>query len=358
MNRVNVKNKNDIKKKAKKFSTGKFILTIIFLIIIISGVRFGIAVYENGGGVQGFLSAILGQTPETLEELETLYVLVLGVSEDIDKKLTDTIILCAYNPKNQSASMISIPRDTFIGKNSTKAKGSDKINSVYSSSPEKTIKAVKDITGIDIDYYAVINTDALIKIVDIIGGVNFEVPIDMDYDDPTQNLHIHLKKGMQNINGEEAEQLLRYRHSNPDENGHMKTYPAEYGADDYGRMRTQREFITETVKQTLKFKNITKFKSLLDTVFENIETNLNIDLILPYMPYAAAFDTSSIESNQLPGISEKYNNIWFFVHDEEKTTELVKNMINNLEGHNESDSLKENTNTSLNIISKENTTKK
>lgn len=332
MNRVNKKVKNKKNRKNRKFHLGRFILLLIFIIILFFGVNLGIKVYENGGGVQGFLSALLGQTPETLEDLDTIYVLVMGISEDLESKLTDTIILCAYNPKQQTASMLSIPRDTFVGKSKSNAKGADKINYLYSKGPQKTLEAVSELTGIDVKYYAVINNDALIKTVDIIGGVDFEVPINMDYDDKTQNLHIHLKKGMQKIDGEKAEQLLRFRHSNPDKNGTMTTYPAEYGNDDYGRMRTQREFIIATAKQTLQLKNITKVKNLMTTVFDNIDTNLTLDMLLPYAPYAVNFDTSTIESEQLPGVSDKYNDIWFFIHDKEETAELVEKMENKLKG--------------------------
>ena len=93
--------------------------------------------------------------------------------------------------------MLSIPRDTFVGENQSRAKGSNKINALYSESPEETMKAVSELTGINVEYYAVINTKVLIETVDIIGGVDFEVPINMNYDDKTQDLHIHLKKGMQ-----------------------------------------------------------------------------------------------------------------------------------------------------------------
>ena len=321
MNRVSEKNK---KKKNNNF---KIILIIIMILIIFSGVRFGIRVYKNGGGLQGFLSAILGQTPETLENLETINVLVMGVSEDLGSKLTDTIILCSYNPKQQTASMLSIPRDTFVGKNKATAKGSDKINSLYSMGVEKTLKAVSEITGLEINNYVVVNTDALIKIVDIIGGVEFDVPIDMDYDDPTQDLHIHLKSGIQTIDGEKAEQLLRFRHNN---NG--SSYPTSYGDNDFGRMRTQREFMTETAKQTLQFKNITKVKNILKVAFENVDTNLNMDEALQYVPYIVNFDTANIDSEQLPGVSEKCNELWFFVYNKKETTALIEEMKNKIEG--------------------------
>lgn len=316
--------KKKAKKEARKKGIRNFFLKLFFLLlllIIAIGVLFYRKTEENGGGVKGALITALGLSVEKVESLEPINVLLLGISEDIDTKLTDTIILCSYNPETQSASMISIPRDTFVGKNKNQAKGSDKINSLYNKSPERLLNTVSNMTGIDVDYYAVVKTQALIEIVDIVGGVDFEVPIDMDYDDPTQDLHIHLKQGMQKIDGEEAEQLLRFRHNNDG-----TSYPANYGDNDYGRMKTQRAFITETVKQTINLKNIFKSKSIIDTVFANIETNLVFDDLVPYLPTAVDFELDSIVSNQLPGASEKCNNLWFFVQDKKETKELVKEL--------------------------------
>lgn len=316
--------------KKKKFSLIRFIgklLLIILILIIILGALFYYKVQENGGGVRGALITILGLSSEEIENLEPINVLLLGVSEDLDSKLTDTIIVCSYNPKKQLASMISIPRDTFIGNNKNKAKGTDKINSLYARSPEKLLKEVSNITGIDLDYYAVVNNNALIEIINIIGDIDFNVPINMDYDDPTQDLHIHLKKGMQKIDGEKAELLLRFRHNNDG-----SSYPSEYGDNDYGRMRTQRAFITETIKQTLVIQNVIKSRQIINTIFDNVDTNINTKNLLPYIPGAVEFDVNTIISRQLPGESEKLNDLWFFVHDKKETKKMVEEIqseINN-----------------------------
>lgn len=319
------KQKNIKEQKKKKHPFLKFIrniLILLILIIIIFGFLFYKKVEKNGGGIKGALCTILGQSLEDLEHLSPINILVLGVSEDISPQLTDTIILCSYNPQNQSASMLSIPRDTFIGKNQNTAKGTDKINSLYAKNVQKTVSAVSNITGVNIDYYIVVKTSSLIKIVDIIGGVNFEVPIDMDYDDPTQDLHIHLSKGMQKIDGEKAEQLLRFRHNND-----KSSYPSEYGDNDYGRMRTQREFISETLKQTLKLSNIKNAKKIINAVFENIETDLTKNDCIPYIPVASEFDINSIISKQLPGKSEKCNGLWFFLYDKKETKKVVSELF-------------------------------
>ena len=303
------KSKKNIKKKKKHPIRNFFIF--IFLIILIIGIIFYKKVQENGGGIQGILCTILGQSVEDLDNLEPIEVLLLGISEDLDSKLTDTIIVGSYNPQEQSINMLSIPRDTFVGKNKNTAKGSDKINSLYSRKGiNSLLETVNKITNNDIKYYAVINNQALINLVDTIGGVNFDVPIDMNYDDPTQNLHIHLKKGYQLIDGEKAEQLLRFRHNNDG-----TSYPSNYGDNDFGRMKTQRDFIEETVKQTMDIKNILKSKKIIDAVFNNIETNIDKNDLIPYIPKLVEIDTQNITSTQLPGKSDKYNDLWFFIYD-------------------------------------------
>ena len=222
--------------------------------------------------------------------------------------------------------MLSIPRDTFIGDKKSKASGYDKINAVYSNKgPEGSVKEVEELTGMDIEYYVVVNNKVVIDLVNTIGGVQFDVPINMNYDDPTQNLHIHLEKGLQTVDGEHAEQLLRFRHNN---NG--TSYPSEYGDNDYGRMKTQRDFVVEVAKQTLRLKNITRIKTIMTSIFQNVETNLTLDEICKYVPYAVNFDTANISSNQVPGQSEKCNNLWFFVANEKETAQVVTEMTDYL----------------------------
>jgi LCP family protein required for cell wall assembly len=160
---------------------------------------------------------------------------LLGVNDNLGQTLTDTIMVCGYNPEAQKAFLISIPRDTFVGKNVSQATANDKINSMYSKSPKKLMSKVSEITGIDLEYYVCINNETLIELVDLIGGVEFDVPMNMNYDDATQNLHIHLKSGLQTLDGKKAEALLRFRHNN---NG--TSYDSDYGDNDYGRMRTRK----------------------------------------------------------------------------------------------------------------------
>ena len=318
------KQQNVKKKQEKKRGFGRFFFKLfiyLLLILLLLSALFYYKVQENGGGIKGVLTTVLGLSVENMESLDTINVLLLGISEDVTSNLADTIIICSYNPKNQNASMISIPRDTFVGDNKETAKGSEKINYLYSKGSREMLKKVSDMTGMNINYYAVVKTQAVIEIIDILGGVNFEVPIDMNYDDPTQNLHIHLKKGMQLIDGEKAEQLLRFRHNNDG-----SSYPAEYGDNDYGRMKTQRTFMQETIKQAINVKNIFKIENIINTILANIETNIEVEELKQYIPFVVEFNIENIVSKQLPGTSERCNNLWFFIQDKTKTKELVESL--------------------------------
>lgn len=208
------------------------------------------------------------------------------------------------------------------GKNLSNATPNDKINAIYSDKePEKLIEKVNELTGLNIEYYAKVDNSALIELVDIIGGVEFDVPIDMNYDDRSQNLHIHLKKGVQIINGEKAEQLLRFRHNN---NG--TSYPSEYGDNDYGRMKTTRNFILATLQQTLESKTAEEMTEIIKLGFNNVKTNLSLSSILSYLVFATEFDTANLRLEQLPGKSVYTNGVWVFKADEEQSQNLFKEL--------------------------------
>ncbi len=349
--KTNIKKRNN--RKAMK------IVVILLLLIIIGLVStFVYKIYQNGGGLSGTLATLLGEDKESLENLEPIQVLILGESGVDDYKLADTIMVASYNPKTQQASLMSIPRDTYVGSRNRKTAtqnylASYKINSVYRSGTNipEAIERINDLTGLNLENYVIIDTDALIKLVDAIGGVTFNVPIDMDYDDTTQDLHIHLKAGEQLIDGNKAEQLLRFRHNNDG-----STYPTEYGQQDLGRMRTQREFIQETLKQTLKLENIFKIKQIIDIMAENVKTNMQIENLKSYVPVAVNFDVNNLQTGVVPGESEMCNGVSIYVADEKDTKELVEKLFSYDEPTEQTDSSQENvesnTNNSSSSISK------
>lgn len=312
-------NKKETKKKRK---IGRKILLILVLILLVIGGLFAYKVHKNGGGLKGILATAIGHNEETLKNLPKIYCVLLGQSET----LTDTIMVAEYDPQKQQASILSIPRDTFIGNDINTATSYDKINAVYQTGAENVLKEINELTGLDIKYYIKIDTAAFRALVDAIGGVTFNVPIDMKYDSRAQNLHINLKAGVQVLDGDKAEQLVRFRHNNDG-----STYSYEYGIEDFGRIKTQREFLKALAKQTLKIENILKINEFINIAEQYVETNMSFDIIKDYVPYIVEFNTDHLRTESLPGESVYANEIWTYKAYENETKKLIDEMFLNPE---------------------------
>ena len=191
--------------------------------------------------------------------------------------LTDTLLLASYDVTNQKATVMSIPRDTMVNI----PYDIKRINAVYNyyGGEERGIqhlyKEIAQLVGFEPDFQVVVEWDAVGEIVDAIGGVYFDVPQDMNYDDPYQDLHIHQAAGYRLLSGDDAMQVLRYRHDNR-KNGVMKGYPD----GDLGRIKTQQAFLKAMVDQLLKPKNMTKVGPLIEAFNKNVETDMSFQNIL------------------------------------------------------------------------------
>lgn len=306
------------KKNKKKKGIGKKIAFVILLILLAIVLFICYRVNQNGGGLKGLLATAVGHDSETVKNLPKIYCLLLGQSQN----LTDTIMIAEYDPQEQQASILSIPRDTFIGYDKNKATAWDKINAVYQTGVENALKEVNELTGLNIKYYLKVDTKAFKVLVDTIGGVTFDVPIDMKYDDNKQNLHINLKAGVQKLDGDKAEQVVRFRHNND-----RTTYPSDYGVEDIGRMKTQRAFLTALAKQTLKIENILNINKFIDIAKKYVETNLDFDIIKDYVPYIVEFDTKNLKTGQVPGASVLTNGVYVYLANEAKLKTLIDELF-------------------------------
>ena len=331
--KINKKNNKPKKKKSFIKTFFKIILLLLLLAILAFGGWFAYKYFQydtENYDIDPLSATALGIDPEKLKTIGRINVLVMGESGVGDGyKLTDSIMLVSYNPQTQQASILSIPRDTYVGKrdrNSATAQylASYKMNAMYRNGEniEETVERVSELTGVEIDNYILVDTDAIKEIVDAIGGVTFDVPIDMDYDDDSQDLYIHLKAGEQLINGEKAEQLVRFRHNND-----YTSYPTEYGDNDIGRMHTQREFVKEMLKQLIRFENITKFFDVYKIVFDNVKTDLPMEEAKYYIPYAFKFDMDNIKTDVVPGATETCNGVSIYVANKIKTKEVAEKLF-------------------------------
>ena len=242
---------------------------------------------------------------------EGVYTCLLTGSDDGDLR-ADTIMLGCFDTNSKTATLVSIPRDTLVERNGKNSK----INAVYGSGKgEAMAEKVSAMLGVPVDYYVSVDLDAFGAIVKTIGGVYFDVPIDMNYDDPTQDLHIHLNKGYQKLNAEQAIGVVRFRHNN-DGSG----YPGQ----DLDRVKTQRAFLAALVSQTITISNVTKVTELIGILNEYVDTNMPLDDMIYFATAAIGMDLdTALTTGTLPGewISPYYE------LDDEAVLELVNQLL-------------------------------
>lgn len=204
--------------------------------------------------------------------------------------LSDVMLLIKFDPEKKKLVMLSVPRDT---RTEIEGHGIKKINAAnVDGGPALTAKTVSNLLdGVGIDRYIRINVLGVGKLIDALGGVTVYVPKDMKYQDDSQHLYINLKAGKQHLNGDQALQLLRYRH---DENG------------DIGRIQRQQMVMRSLMDQTLNPATLAQFPKILDVVKEHIDTNLTVEELVALMGYGVRTNRSDMQMLMVPGrFSEK-----------------------------------------------------
>lgn len=232
-----------------------------------------------------------GEVPEVSgDRKEGVYTFLL-VGTDKDDGNTDTIMVVSYDTVNQDINIMSIPRDTM-----TNEKWDiKKINSVYSRYSDgmgALQKRVKTLIGFTPDFYVKVELKMFVELVDLIGGVDFYVPQDMNYDDPWQDLHIHLKEGQQVLDGEKAMQLVRFR---------------RYAEGDIQRVKVQQDFMKALIKECISLKHWGKIKSYIKLGLSNVQTDLDFGSVVWFaanvlgLNDAPALDMANVNTYTLPG---------------------------------------------------------
>lgn len=300
-------------KKKKKNIYQK--LTTFFIVIFAIGVGLWTSIYAVNRVIgEDSLATQAGSNDSKVstKKKSEINALIVGTNQN----LTDTMIYVNYNVETGKVAMMSIPRDTYI---TNEYCVGHKLNSLYrGKNTQAFVEQIEELIGVDIDYYLIFDSKMLIDIVDKVGGVEVDVPVRMKYDDPTQNLHIDLKKGTQVLNGKQAEQFVRYRKGN-DGSG--------YARGDLQRTEVQQQFIKNFISTVLSAKNLTKIPDLINVALDNTDTNITAREALKYSTDVMKIDTSNISSCTAPGEAKYINNISYFVMDKEKTKELVKNKL-------------------------------
>ena len=240
-------------------------------------------------------------------------ILLVGV--DNDGTRTDTIIIARLDANEHTVAMMSVPRDTLINGNYSVPK----INSVYGGNGkgEKGVNALKQqlasILGIEVNGYALVDLEAFVKLVDLVGGVNFDVPQRMYYTDPTQNLYIDLYEGEQLLDGQHAMQLVRYR---------------SYAEADIKRTSVQQDFLRALAKKCVSFKSITKIKPMVEIALEYVETDLSLGNLLYFVQELLKCDFDEMKTFTLPGQGVWINGGSYFSLFPSQVQEIVNENFN------------------------------
>jgi LCP family protein required for cell wall assembly len=267
-----------------------------------------------GGDIMDGLEPIAGGDSDFAKKYpdsKRINVLILGENQG----LTDTIMLASFDTEIKRVDLISVPRDTYYERPDYPGAALQKINSVYKSEgseddPEKgavaMAKAVSDVlSGVPIHFYEIYDDDDIRKIVDAMGGIEIDVPMNMKYTDKKQKLYIDLKKGKQTLTGDQAVQFLRFRKG--------------YKTGDIGRVEAQQNFMKEAFKQSIGL----GFPKVAKTVMDNVESNMANKMAVHIGSEAVGMSTKDMKTWMTPGEAQYRNKSSYYIVDEAKTLKMM-----------------------------------
>lgn len=251
------------KRKRKKRRIKQIVITLLLVILAGAGLYLTYAIMS----ANHFFNSIQGEPTATeekviLENKEPFSILLLGVDErEGDIGRADTIIVATVNPDSEDIKLVSIPRDTLI--ELPKSGNLDKINATYAyDGISYTIETVENYLDIPIHYYAQINFQGMVDLVEAIGGIEVNSPLEFTVQDSEEHADaIHIEEGPQHLNGEEALGYARMRKQDP--------------RGDWGRQERQREVIQAIVDETISISSLTNFNNIFNAIAPNLKTNLS-----------------------------------------------------------------------------------
>lgn len=238
-------------------------------------------------------------------------ILLYGVDNDAGG--SDTNMLMRFDAENKTVDIVSLPRDTLMS-------NGHKLNSSYNNGgTEKLRSNIEDMLGVPVDFYVSVDLKGFIALIDQIGGVEFDVPCDMDYDDPYQDLHIHFKAGLQKLNGQQAMEVVRFRHNN-DNTGYG-------GRQDLGRIGTQQAFLKTVAQKLMKIENV---PAMAETFLKYVKTDLTLGNLMWLANQALSMGgMDAISFATLPGDGAGwYKGKSFYTLYPEQVLEMTNSMLN------------------------------
>ena len=240
-------------------------------------------------------------------------ILICGTDDDGYR--TDTIIVAHLDEETHDVALMSVPRDTVV---LTGNGGIMKINSVYAGGGAdgmaRLSKRLGAMLGFELDGYVLVNLEAFRETVDVVDGVEFDVPQDLYYQDPTQNLHIDLKAGKQLLDGEKAMELVRFRKG--------------YASQDIQRTKVQQEFLRALAKKVLSVSSLTKIKEFADVFSTYVTTDLTVGNMLYFAKALMQCNFDAMKTYTLEGEGAMINGGSYYPLYAGKLVQVVNESFN------------------------------
>jgi LCP family protein required for cell wall assembly len=248
---------------------------------------------------------------EAFKDKNRVNILVLGVNDG----MTDTLMLGSYDLDAKHVDVISIPRDTYYAREGANSAAEKKINSIYSvDKAVGTATAVSDLLmGMPINYYVVVDYDAVKEVVNSMGGVPMNITFHMHYNDPYDKppLKIDIPEGYQVLNGDKAVEFLRFRKGS----GGYAGYPE----GDIGRIKAQQEFVKSAFRQALGF----SLPKVVKTTLDNVDSDLPLGMATKLAANTVGLDGEDMQTIMIPGKSGTKDGLSYWFPDEEGIEEML-----------------------------------
>lgn len=293
--RVKAQQAQDKRRKKKKVRIAIIVVVVLALLVgefIVLMNHWVSPPSLNGGLSDG--NPDDGITTDTEGRKKGCYTFLIA-GKDRAAGLTDTVLVGMLDTENKSLKFVSIPRDTAVNV----AYRPKKMNQYYAAAEnngkdgvEAMIAGVEKIVGYRVDSYAIFDVEVFVELIDAMGGIDFDVPVDMDYEDWGQDLSIHVSKGYQHLDGYEAMGVFRFRNS--------------YANGDIGRIDVQHQMLKAMTSQFLKLHNIPNLNKLIDIYEKEVITNLSAGNVMFYVKEFLKLDESAIGFETIPA---NYNGV-------------------------------------------------
>ncbi|WP_409295749.1 LCP family protein [Peribacillus sp. SCS-26] len=311
------------KKRRKRKRLLSFILVPI-LVLALVGTGYAAYLYNKAENVFSGSFESIGKSSKRAEAVDptedNISILFIGIDDSEKRKLkgntrSDALILASFNTKDKTIKLVSIPRDSYVHVPANDSY--TKITHAHAIGGTKaTVETVEELMQVPVDYYVKMNFNAFMDVVDALNGITVDVPYEMrEQDSKDRKDAIHLEKGKQTVNGEEALAFVRTRHQD----------------SDIFRGQRQQQVIQAIASKAASAGAISKYTEVIDAIGSNMTTNLTFSEMRAFLKYVLSQDGPQIEPLGLKGTDDTSQGIYYYKLDEISLEEIRNTLKNHLE---------------------------